>query len=51
MIVFFVGKRLAFGSKCTRARHVDRLESLGITHVIDVRNYPAKKLRSSRRSA
>jgi hypothetical protein len=46
MVVFFVGKRLAFGSKCTRARHVERLESLGITHVIDVRNYPAKKLRS-----
>jgi protein-tyrosine phosphatase len=46
MIVFFVTERLAFGSKCTRARHVERLERLGITHVIDVRNYPAKKLRS-----
>jgi len=46
MIVFFVNRRLAFGSKCTRARHVERLESLGITHVIDVRNYPAKKLRN-----
>jgi protein-tyrosine phosphatase len=28
-----------------RARHVKRLESLGITHVIDVRHYPSKKLR------
>jgi|HubBroStandDraft_6_1064221.scaffolds.fasta_scaffold32309_3 protein-tyrosine phosphatase len=45
MIVFFVTERLAFGSKCTRARHVERLESLGITHVIDVRHYPSKKLR------
>jgi hypothetical protein len=45
VIVFFVNERLAFGSKCMRARHVKRLESLGITHVIDVRHYPSKKLR------
>jgi hypothetical protein len=44
MIVFFVNRRLAFGSKCTRARHIQKLESLGITHVIDVRNYAGKKL-------
>src|SRR5579864_184489 len=44
MIVFFVGNRLAFGSKATRLRHVERLRSLGITHIIDVRKYPAKKL-------
>ena len=44
MIVFFVGKRLAFGSKATRLRHVERLHSLGITHIIDVRKYRAKKL-------
>jgi protein-tyrosine phosphatase len=45
MIVFFVTERLAFGSKCTRSRHVERLHALGITHVIDVRNYAGKKLR------
>ena len=44
MIVFFVGKRLAFGSKAVRLRHVERLRALGITHIIDVRKYPAKKL-------
>ena len=44
MIVFFVGKRLAFGSKATRLRHVERLRALGITHIIDVRKYRAKKL-------
>ena len=45
MIVFFVNKRLAFGSKARLARHIEKLESLGITHVIDVRNYVGKKLR------
>jgi rhodanese-related sulfurtransferase len=45
MIVFFVTKRLAFGSKVRLNRHVDKLLELGITHVIDVRNYPSKKLR------
>ena len=44
MVVFFVGKRLAFGSKATRLRHVERLHLMGITHIIDVRKYPAKKL-------
>lgn len=44
MVVFFVGKRLAFGSKATRLRHVERLRALGITHVLDVRKYRAKKL-------
>jgi protein-tyrosine phosphatase len=44
MIVFFVGKRLAFGSKATRLRHVERLRSLGITHIVDVRRYRGKKL-------
>ena len=44
MIVFFVGKRLAFGSKATRLRHVERLRTMGITHIIDVRKYRAKKL-------
>src|SRR5579863_91226 len=44
MVVFFVGQRLAFGSKATRLRHVERLRALGITHIIDVRKYRAKKL-------
>jgi protein-tyrosine phosphatase len=44
MVVFFVGKRLAFGSKATRLRHVERLRAMGITHVLDVRKYRAKKL-------
>jgi protein-tyrosine phosphatase len=45
MIVFFVNERLAFGSKVRLKRHVQKLQSLGITHVIDVRYYPGKKLR------
>src|ERR1700732_3247737 len=44
MVVFFVGRRLAFGSKATLRRHVERLHVLGITHIIDVRKYRAKKL-------
>lgn len=44
MVVFFVGKRLAFGSKATRLRHVERLRAMGVTHIIDVRKYRAKKL-------
>jgi rhodanese-related sulfurtransferase len=45
LIVYFVTKRLAFGSKVRLNRHVDKLRGLGITHVIDVRLYPSKKLR------
>jgi protein-tyrosine phosphatase len=48
MIVFFVNRRLAFGSKARLARHIEKLESLGITHVIDVRHYAGKKLRRSK---
>lgn len=44
MVVFFVGKRLAFGSKATRLGHVERLRAMGITHIVDVRKYRAKKL-------
>lgn len=44
MVIFFARKRLAFGSKATRLRHVKRLRDLGITHIIDVRKYRAKKL-------
>jgi hypothetical protein len=43
--VFFVNNRLAFGSKARLARHIEKLESLGITHVIDVQHYAGKKLR------
>lgn len=45
MTAFFVTKRLAFGSKVRLNRHVEKLRELGITHVIDVRKYPSKKLR------
>ena len=45
MIVLFVSRQLAFGSKARLARHIERLESLGITHVIDVRKYAGKKVR------
>jgi protein-tyrosine phosphatase len=45
LIVFFVSDRLAFGSKARLNRHIEKLQSLGITHVIDARNYPSKKLR------
>lgn len=44
MTVFFVTKRLAFGSKVRLNRHVEKLRELGITHVIDVRKYPSRKL-------
>lgn len=44
MIVFFVTERLAFGSKATRLRHVERLRGLGITHIVDVRRYKSRKL-------
>jgi hypothetical protein len=44
MVVFFVGKRLAFGRKATRLRHVERLRTMRVTHIIDVRKYRAKKL-------
>lgn len=45
MIVFFVTERLAFGSKVRLNRHAEKLQNLGITHVIDVRKYASKKLR------
>jgi len=48
MIAFFVNEHLAFGSKVRLKRHVEKLQSLGITHVIDVRYYPTKKLKEFR---
>jgi hypothetical protein len=46
MIVFFVTKRLGFGSKVRLNRHIEKLRELGITHVLDVRKYPSKKLQN-----
>ena len=35
MIVFFVNDRLAFGCKVRLIRHVEKLQQLGITHVLE----------------
>jgi protein-tyrosine phosphatase len=44
--VFFVAKRLAFGSAITTWPNVERLQDLGITHVINLqRNKNNKKVR------
>ncbi len=46
MKVFFVTKRLAFGSAVTTWPNVKRLQDLGITHVINLqRNKNTKKVR------
>ncbi len=46
MKAFFVTKRLAFGSGITTWRHVEQLQELGITHVINLRrNVHDKKVR------
>lgn len=37
MKVFFVSKRLAFGSAVTAWNHAERLRALGITHIINLR--------------
>src|SRR5487761_1354306 len=37
MKVFWVSKRLAFGSAITTWRHVEQLQALGVTHVINLR--------------
>lgn len=37
MKVFWVTKRLAFGSAVTKQAHVEILRSLGVTHVINLR--------------
>ena len=49
MKVFFVRPRLAFGSKVNKRRHVAKLQTLGITHVVDLRGYHSKKLHSFER--
>jgi hypothetical protein len=38
MKVFWVGKRLAFGSAITTWGHVEQLQALGITHVVNLRH-------------
>ena len=38
MKVFWVSKRLAFGSAITTGGHVEQLQALGITHVINLRH-------------
>jgi protein-tyrosine phosphatase len=46
MKAFFVNERLAFGSGITKWRHVEQLQALGITHVINLRrNVHDKKVR------
>jgi Dual specificity phosphatase, catalytic domain len=47
LLVCFVNKRLAFGSGITSWRHVEQLQALGITHVINLRfNRHGKKEKS-----
>jgi len=44
---YFVNRRLAFGSAITTWNHVERLQALGITHVINLRrNRHGKKIKS-----
>lgn len=45
MKAFFVSDRLAFGSKIRTLRHVKKLRSLGITHVVNLRDYDSQKAR------
>lgn len=46
MKVFWVGKRLAFGSAITTSGHVGQLQGLGITHVVNLRHgHHNKKVR------
>jgi hypothetical protein len=43
---FFTTKRLAFGSGIKTWRHVEQLQALGSTHVINLRfNHHGKKVR------
>ncbi len=38
MKVFWVSKRLAFGSAKRTSQHVEQLQALGVTHVINLRH-------------
>jgi protein-tyrosine phosphatase len=44
-MVFFVNKRLAFGSAINTKTDVNKLRSLGITHVINLRRSNNRKVR------
>lgn len=47
--VFWVSRRLCFGSAISAWSHVEKLQSLGITHVVNLRrNRHGKKLRQFR---
>jgi protein-tyrosine phosphatase len=48
-IVFFVNERLAFGSRVTRKTHCEKLKSLGITHVVNLRTTKARRLKEFKR--
>ena len=48
MKVFWVSKRLAFGSAITTWGHVEQLQALGITHVVNLRPRSAHRVRSPR---
>lgn len=44
MKAYWVGKSLAFGSAITTERHVEQLQALGVTHVINLRHGKHNKL-------
>jgi protein-tyrosine phosphatase len=47
MRAYFVNRRLAFGSAITTWSHVEQLQALGITHVINLRrNRHGKKIKA-----
>lgn len=43
MRVFFVNRRLAFGSAVNTEAHVERLRALGITHLLNLRRYRSRR--------
>ncbi len=44
MKLFWVSKRLAFGSAITTRGHVEQLQTLGITHVVNLRHGKHRKV-------
>ena len=47
MKLYWVSKRLAFGSAVTTWGHVEQLQALGVTHVINLRHGKHGKKRLS----
>ncbi len=43
MRVFFVNRRLAFGSAVKTEAHVEKLRALGITHLLNLRRYRSRR--------